>query len=104
MMRKDVSEGQRSKFKKSEKMMRKDFQEVERSKMKKIKEIMMRCDSVEKFCFFIDALAHSPISAHSLISDSKRHHNSLLEFFFVIDVLAHSPISAHSLISLMTEK
>ena len=28
MMRKDVSEGQRSKFKKYEKMMRKDFQEV----------------------------------------------------------------------------
>jgi hypothetical protein len=28
MMRKDVSGGQRSKFKKSEKMMRKDFQEV----------------------------------------------------------------------------
>ena len=34
-MRKDVSEGQRSKLKKSEKMMRKDFQEVERSKIKK---------------------------------------------------------------------
>jgi hypothetical protein len=28
MMRKDVSGGQRSKFKKSKKMMRKDFQEV----------------------------------------------------------------------------
>ncbi len=36
-------------------------------KMKKIKEIMMRCDSVETF-FFIDALAHSPISVHSFIS------------------------------------
>jgi hypothetical protein len=37
MMRKDVSEGQRSKFKKSEKMMRKDFQEVkgQNSKIKK---------------------------------------------------------------------
>jgi hypothetical protein len=35
MMRKDVSGGQRSKFKKSEKMMRKDFQVVERSKIKK---------------------------------------------------------------------
>jgi hypothetical protein len=33
MMRKDVSGGQRSKFKKSEKMMGKDFQEVERSKL-----------------------------------------------------------------------
>jgi hypothetical protein len=75
MMRKDVSEGQRSKFKKSEKMMRKDFQEVERSKIKKSKK-MMRKDFQE----------------------------SLLEFFFVIDALAHSPISAHSLISLMTEK
>jgi CRISPR/Cas system-associated endoribonuclease Cas2 len=116
MMRKDFQEVERSKIKKSEKMMRKDVSRSQRSKfkksvscwmlwkMKKIKEIMMRCDSVEKFCFFIDALAHSPISAHSLISDSKRHHNSLLEFFFVIDALAHSPISAHSLISLMTEK
>jgi hypothetical protein len=37
MMRKDVSEGHRSKFKKSEKMMRKDFQEVkgQSSKSKK---------------------------------------------------------------------
>ena len=37
MMRKDVSEGQRSKFKKSEKIMRKDFQEVkgQNSKSKK---------------------------------------------------------------------
>jgi hypothetical protein len=35
MMRKDLSGGQRSKFKKSEKMMRKDFQVVERSKIKK---------------------------------------------------------------------
>jgi hypothetical protein len=35
MMRKDVSGGQRSKFKKSEKMMRKYFQVVERSKFKK---------------------------------------------------------------------
>jgi hypothetical protein len=35
MMRKDVSGGQRSKFKKFEKMMRKDFQVVERSKIKK---------------------------------------------------------------------
>jgi hypothetical protein len=35
MMRKDVSGGQKSKFKKSEKMTRKDFQEVERSKIKK---------------------------------------------------------------------
>jgi hypothetical protein len=35
MMRKDVSGGQRSKLKKSEKMMRKDFQVVERSKIKK---------------------------------------------------------------------
>jgi hypothetical protein len=34
-MRKDVSGGQRSKFKKSEKMKRKNFQEVERSKFKK---------------------------------------------------------------------
>ena len=59
--------------------------------------------SVEIF-FLIDAIANSPIFAYSLISDSKRHHNSLLEFFFVIDALAHSPISAHSLISLMTEK
>jgi hypothetical protein len=52
-----------------------------------------------KILFFIDALAHSPISAHSLISDSKRHHNSLLNFCFFIHALAHSPISAHSLIS-----
>jgi hypothetical protein len=35
MMRKDLSGGQRSKFKKSEKMMKKDFQVVERSKIKK---------------------------------------------------------------------
>jgi hypothetical protein len=42
-MRKDVSGGQMSKFKKSEKMMRKDFQEVERSKFKK-SEKMMRKD------------------------------------------------------------
>jgi hypothetical protein len=94
MMRKDFQEVERSKIKKSEKMMRKDVSRSQRSKfkksvscwmlwkMKKIKEIMMRCDSVEKFCFFIDALAHSPISAHSLISDSKRHHNSQLKFFF----------------------
>jgi hypothetical protein len=75
IMRKDVSGGQRSKLKKSEKIMRKDFQEVERSKIKKSKK-MMRKDFQE----------------------------SLLEFFFVIDALAHSPISAHSLISLMTEK
>jgi hypothetical protein len=34
-MIKDVSGGQRSKFKKFEKMMRKDFQVVERSKIKK---------------------------------------------------------------------
>jgi hypothetical protein len=34
MMRKDVSEGQRSKFKKSEKMMRKHFQEVKGQKTK----------------------------------------------------------------------
>jgi hypothetical protein len=63
MMRKDVSEGQRSKFKKykkndekrrfrrsnikkSEKMIRKDFQEVERSKIKK-SENMMRKDVSE---------------------------------------------------------
>jgi hypothetical protein len=52
-----------------------------------------------KILFFIDALAHSPISAHSLISDSKRHHNSLLNFYFFIHALAHSPISAHSLLS-----
>jgi hypothetical protein len=35
MMRKDVSEGQRSKFKKSEKMMTKDVSEGQRSKFKK---------------------------------------------------------------------
>jgi hypothetical protein len=35
MMKKDVSGGKRSKFKKSEKMTRKDFQVVERSKIKK---------------------------------------------------------------------
>jgi hypothetical protein len=35
MMRKDVSGGQRSKFKKSEKMMRKDFSGGQRSKFKK---------------------------------------------------------------------
>jgi hypothetical protein len=62
-MRKEVSEGQRSKFKKykkndekrrfrrsnikkSEKMIRKDFQEVERSKIKK-SENMMRKDVSE---------------------------------------------------------
>jgi hypothetical protein len=59
MMRKDVSEGQRSKFKKykkndekrrfrrsnikkSEKMIRKDFQEVERSKIKKSENMMKK--------------------------------------------------------------
>ena len=42
-MRKDVSGGQRSKFKKSKKMMRKDFQDVERYKFK-ISEKMMRKD------------------------------------------------------------
>jgi hypothetical protein len=45
-----------------------------------------------KILFFIDALAHSPISAHSLISDSKRHHNSLLKIFFCdrrLSPLAH---------------
>ena len=36
-MRKDVSGGQMSKFKKSEKMMRKDFQEVERVQVHKIR-------------------------------------------------------------------
>ena len=41
-MRKDVSGGQRSKIKKSEKMMRKDFQEVERSKIKKSKKKMRK--------------------------------------------------------------
>jgi hypothetical protein len=35
MMRKDVSGGQRSKFKKSEKMMRKDVSGGQRSKFKK---------------------------------------------------------------------
>jgi hypothetical protein len=35
MMRKDVSEGHRSKFKKSEKMMRKDVSRSQRSKFKK---------------------------------------------------------------------
>ena len=42
-MRKDVSGGQRSKFKKFEKMMRKDTQEVERYKFK-VSEKMMRKD------------------------------------------------------------
>jgi hypothetical protein len=42
MMRKDVSGGQRSKFKKSVKMMRKDFQEVERSKFKKFEKMMRK--------------------------------------------------------------
>jgi hypothetical protein len=51
-----------------------------------------------KFFFSIDALAHSPISAHSLISDSK-HNNSLLKIFFLIDALPHSSISTHSLFS-----
>jgi hypothetical protein len=46
MMRKDLSGGQRSKFKKSKKMMRKDFQMVERSKIKK-SEKMMRKDVSE---------------------------------------------------------
>jgi hypothetical protein len=35
MMKKDVSGGQRSKFKKSEKMMRKDVSEGQRSRFKK---------------------------------------------------------------------
>jgi hypothetical protein len=43
MMRKDVSEIERFKFKKSEKMMRKDVSEVERLKFKK-SEKMMRKD------------------------------------------------------------
>jgi hypothetical protein len=39
MIRKDVSESQRSKFKKSEKMMRKDFQEVKGQSSKSQKKI-----------------------------------------------------------------
>ncbi len=41
-MRKVVSGGQRSKFKKSEKMMRKYFQMVERSKIKKSEKMMRK--------------------------------------------------------------
>jgi hypothetical protein len=41
-------------------------------------------------CVFLKLFVHvKPISAHSLISDSKRHHNSQLKFFFLIDALAH---------------
>ena len=57
-------------------------------KKKKIKEIMMRCDSVEKFCFFIDALAHSPILLFRIQTTSQLS----IEFFFCdrrLSPLAH---------------
>jgi hypothetical protein len=94
MMRKDVSGGQRSTLKKSEKMMRKDLLGGQRSKFKKSKK-MMRKD--------VSGGQRSKFKKSEKMM-RKDFQESLLEFFFVIDALAHSPISANSLISLMTEK